>query len=333
MRTKCRAGFTIIELLVAIAIIGVLVALLMPAIQAARESARRAQCSNQLRQLALAMQNYHAAHRTLPSGSYCIAGSAHCGSLYGCHNWFTSLLPFTEESALAARLNTKRRTYQEPNMSTILGRVLPSLKCPSDPAEALQGHHRFADSGCPPGVIIAGPFSRAIRSMGMWYVPSGGPVAPGGSGTCMVPKSESLNNLNCVSRNQGYAGNGAPGMFSSGWIGYNFKQCTDGLSKTLLIGEALPDYQKDFMLFNSHYIVATTNLPPNQIFATNCQPQPTDWVLNSCHFWALGYNSHHPGGVNVAMADGSAHFIAETVDYHVWVYLGHRADGQPVVVP
>ena len=324
-----KFAFTLVELLVVIAIIGTLIALLLPAVQAAREAARRLQCANQLKQVALAMHNYHAAHNTLPTGAYCpVSGS--CGNIYGCHNWFTSIMPYLEQTALADQLDTRKRTYDAPNAGLILDRVVAGMRCPSDPAPALQSHDRFASSGCPSGVHIAGPRDTS-KSMAMWYVPSGGPVAPD-VGTCMVPAWS--DGMNCVSRYQGYAGHGAPGLFSSGWVTYTFDHCRDGLSNTILIGEVLPAIQKDFMLFNSHYIVATTNLPPNQHNTPMaCKPFPNNWVQNGCHFWSLGYNSYHPGGVQVAMADGSVHFIAESVDYRTWVFLGHRSSGQVAQVP
>jgi prepilin-type N-terminal cleavage/methylation domain-containing protein len=325
-------GFTVVELLVVIAIIGILVSLLLPAVQSAREAARRSQCTNQIKQLALAFHNYHAAHQTLPAGAYCSLSSDYCRGMYGCLNWFTSLMPFTEESALSDRFDSRVGTCDAPNASLILDRVIQGMQCPSDTAPALMGHDRFSVSGCPSGVHVAGPYTAASRSMGMWYAPSGGPVAPS-AGICMIPNSPALQNLNCLSQNQGFDNYGAPGLFSSGRIAYRFKQCTDGLSKTLLIGETLPAYSMMLMLFNSHYDVATTNLPPNQILATTCQPFPTDWIANYCQTWSLGYNSMHPGGASAALADGSVRFFADTIDYGVWVYLGHRSDGVGIDVP
>jgi len=323
-------GFTLVELLVVIVIIAILVSLLLPAVQSARESARRLQCANQLKQVALALCNYHRAKGSLPAGSSCPVDGP-CGNIYGCHNWFTSVMPHLEQSSLFDRLDLTKPTHQQPNADLILGLVVPGMRCPSDSAPALQSHERFGSSGCPSGSHIAGPYTAESKSMGMWYVPSGGPVAPH-NGTCMMPAWS--NGLNCVSKHQGFAENGAPGLFSSGSKAYSFAHCRDGLSNTIIIGEVLPAHQKDFMLFHSHYIVATTNLPPNQTKTPLACPEfPQDWVANGCHFWSLGYNSHHPGGVQIAMADGSVHPINESVDYETWVYLGHRADETKTILP
>jgi len=325
-------AFTLVELLVVIAIIGVLVALLLPAIQAAREAARRTQCMNQLRQVALAIQNYHSAKEALPKGENCNELPAgNCGDIYGCHNWFSQLMPFVEEAALAGQLDLKKRTYQPPNDKIILNLALPQWKCPSDDAQLLQSHVRFSGSGCNSGVHIAGPYTDASRSMGLWYMPSAGPVAQGGSNSCVVPADPLLKNRNCQSSSYGQQALGASGMFTGGWIAYSFKECEDGLSNTFIVGETLPAYQLHAYLFHSHQNVGSTNILPNEQLRRVCpryDENPTP--ATSCGNWMGGFKSWHVGGVNMAMADGSAHYFNENVDYATWVYLGDKADGEPV---
>src|SRR3954469_15857709 len=99
------AGFTLVELLVVIAIIGILVALLLPAIQAAREAARRTQCVNNIKQFGLAFHNYHGGHNTLPPGSDCDLKSA--GYIQHCHSYAEMILPFVEEQPVYDRLDFK----------------------------------------------------------------------------------------------------------------------------------------------------------------------------------------------------------------------------------
>lgn len=107
-------AFTLVELLVVIAIIGILVGLLLPAVQSAREAARRLQCANQLKQIALALHNFHTTHRALPAGAKCPTNGS-CGHIYGCHNWFTSILPYLELGNLADKLDKSKPTSEEPN--------------------------------------------------------------------------------------------------------------------------------------------------------------------------------------------------------------------------
>ena len=100
-----RRAFTLVELLVVIAIIGILIALLLPAIQAARESARRSQCINNIKQLALSLLNYHTAKKTFPAGARRpVPSGVGCLAIYACHNWFTYSLPFIEENSQYAAL-------------------------------------------------------------------------------------------------------------------------------------------------------------------------------------------------------------------------------------
>jgi prepilin-type N-terminal cleavage/methylation domain-containing protein len=124
-----RVGFTLVELLVVIAIIGILVALMLPAIQAARESARRTQCLNNLKQLAIGAHNHHNTHLHLMTGTYsCCWGT-----------WLVELLPYIEEAQLHSRFNTKDRfilgspsMYTSSNNLVVSTSRIPALTCPSD---------------------------------------------------------------------------------------------------------------------------------------------------------------------------------------------------------
>src|SRR5689334_1907778 len=105
-----RKAFTLVELLVVIAIIGILIALLLPAINMAREAARRTQCKNNLRQMGIAFNNFHEANKRFPSGNECdkappgTGSSSTCRPRYGCINWFARLMPYLEETALLGSL-------------------------------------------------------------------------------------------------------------------------------------------------------------------------------------------------------------------------------------
>ena len=127
-----RRGFTLIELLVVIAIIGVLISLLLPAVQAAREAARRAQCTNNLKQIALASLNYESAQGTLPPGQLLQIYRAPFTYSYG-HSVFVSILPYLEGSSIYQAYNFAVSWRNEHNV-TVAGAALNALWCPSDPS-------------------------------------------------------------------------------------------------------------------------------------------------------------------------------------------------------
>lgn len=125
---KLKRGFTLIELLVVIAIIAVLIALLLPAVQQAREAARRTQCRNNLKQLGLALHNYHGTFNVLPAGRYSLAGTAYLG-----HSVQTMLLPYFDQAPLYNTMNTSVGFNSAPNFAAAALTILPGLLCPSNP--------------------------------------------------------------------------------------------------------------------------------------------------------------------------------------------------------
>ena len=340
-----RRAFTLVELLVVIAIIGILIALLLPAIQAARESARRSQCINNIKQLALSQLNYHTAKKTFPAGARCPAPSGvGCLAIYACHNWFTYALPFIEENSQYAALDLGKGTSDTAsrNPAAILNRKFMNLTCPSDAYAGLQPHTRFSGSGCPDGSIIAGPWATSF-SMGQSYAPCGGPVTPAGAPD---PQNIAFNPAGFNSQpgiNCGEQGTGSPGMFAAGYVAYRIRDCTDGTSKTFLLGEQLPAISLHQMMFHSHQIVGTVYYPPNyHLIWPNAtyNGMPTTGIRNQANYpfnnstdAHSGFKSEHKGGLNMAMVDGSARFISDSIDYRIWIFLGARADGKTVQVP
>src|SRR5262245_6554475 len=135
-RSAGRRGFTLIELLVVISIIGVLIALLLPAVQAAREAARRIQCTNNLKQFSLAAQNYLSAVGTLPQGmtfqvDMNTPGASAWGQMWVSHSVFVSLLPYMEQQPLFNRVNFQVSNFNAPNF-TVSATAVSGLWCPSD---------------------------------------------------------------------------------------------------------------------------------------------------------------------------------------------------------
>jgi prepilin-type N-terminal cleavage/methylation domain-containing protein/prepilin-type processing-associated H-X9-DG protein len=323
------AGFTLVELLVVITIIGILIALLLPAVQAAREAARRAQCSNNVKQIALALHAYHQAMNSLPAGVYTRVNG---------HVWLESIFPYVEAQGIYDQIDFRKATNVVPNGgATGQPRVLLEtvfagcLTCPSDPQAGLQSNDVV-------GIFNYRPGGSGTNSLGANYSPSGGPVkmwTP--TGDCHIPTDNSIPSnpaFNCKSSEGGSDKSGAPGMFAGGQIAYTFAECKDGLSSTLLLGETLTKCHPHRAYVNSLMNVATTNLPPNSIlpefgrcggpFGSNASEE------NYCQVRAAGFNSQHPGGVNVALADGSVQFINENIDYRTWNFLGDRADSQVI---
>lgn len=128
-----RRAFTLVELLVVIAIIGVLVSLLLPAVQAAREASRRSSCGNNIKQLGIALHNYHDTHRKFPMAGFLTAPPVTSStSLPYHHTWLTALLPFMEQTALYDSTNMLLPAWTNPTPQVIVTREIPTIRCPSD---------------------------------------------------------------------------------------------------------------------------------------------------------------------------------------------------------
>ncbi|MEX0642092.1 MAG: DUF1559 domain-containing protein [Pirellulales bacterium] len=320
-RTCLRfVGFTLVELLVVIAIIGILVALLLPAIQSAREAARRTQCVNNLRQFAVALQNYHDTKKRFPAGvnnKLPYNAGDWFTLMNNKHSWFAFLLPQLEHGSAYDRLDFKKASNVTPNREVYINWNVPGAACPSDP-----------NAGLGPIGIEVGYSAGATGelTMGESYSPSAGSVLY--HVACQVPALSP--NINCLSKQAGWYDLGSPGMFASGPIAYQIKQCTDGTSHTFLIGETMTGRNPLRSYFKSSQTVASTNPPPNNSFLyfSECPAEPGNW--DNCLMRMGGFDSFHSGGVQMAMVDGSVHFIQETIDYITWVCLGNRADDQVI---
>jgi prepilin-type processing-associated H-X9-DG protein len=309
-------------LLVVIAIIGILIALLLPAVQAAREAARRMQCTNNLKQLGLALHNYHSALETFPAGAYCQKSVGENLPYYlNCHTWIETLLPYMEQKPLHDRIDFDVPNNIDPNPGVLNGIEIGGLACPSDPDAGLMDNDREdAYLPGPPGTF----------SMAQSYPPSGGPLR---MNVCLINDPETCL---CHRGGDGRQESCSPGMFSGGPWCFSIRDCTDGTSKTFLIGENLPIYSTFMMYFSGHMNVATTNSPPNyyKVNAEGCPKQPTERYRDApCYAYMAGFNSLHPGGVNICLTDGSVRFVSETIDYMVYNYLGNRSDGMTYPSP
>jgi len=296
---------------VVIAIIAILIALLLPAVQQAREAARRSQCLNNLKQLSLGLHNYHETYRTLPSASYCpMTGTT--VTLAHCHTWVESLLPYIDQQNKFNQINFNTLTNTGTNPAALNAWQPAVLMCPSDP-----------DSGLYPNSREATYTPGTGESLGASYIVCAGPLH---MNLCPIP---ALNpNINCLGTGGARGNEQAPGIFTGGFRGYKFRDCTDGMSNTFMLGETLPIYSTLHMYFASHMHIGTSNPPPNYHKIYTACPKSRDTRIDTCYAYMGGFMSSHTGGVQMAMADGGTRFISENIDYRTWCFLGDKADSQ-----
>ncbi len=303
MAATRKRGFTLVELLVVIAIIGVLVALLLPAVQAAREAARRTHCVNNLKQIGLAMHNYHDTYKTLPYGS------PGCCTLAG-GVWPELILPFMELQTLHNQIDFTKTPKDTAN-AVAVQTVIEAYICPSD--------------GISKGPIFTDRFSHnPTTAMGLWYPACMGPTSPDQCPFCPDP-TPGPSNWCCKSSNFGTANGDFVGMFGRHKRSVNFANVTDGLSNTLMNGETIPGHCSFMCAHCTNFNVAPTTIPINTMESDN--GAGANW------YRVCGFKSLHPGGAQFALGDASVRFLAETIDFRLYNLLGDRQDGQPAQVP
>ena len=312
-----RRGFTLVEVLVVIAIIGLLIALLIPAVQGARESARRLQCGNNLRQIGLATTAYVARNdETLPVGAHWGSGPTQNRG-----TGLARLLPFLEEEVVFNALDFKNMTIWVDDMRFADGRPIrateiPSFICPSD--------EKFR------GVADTAPCN---------YAASKGPTAHINNGGCSCPEALALNQFQLPAPHppSNYDNpTTTAGPFNRQGVAYGLIQIRDGLSNTIFFGETRPacaaHHAQGWLRSNSGQGLSTTLVPINtdtcstDSAASGCA-RPCNWN------YELGFRSRHIGGATFAFGDGSVHFLPETIDHLTYQRLGAKSDRQPVEIP
>ncbi len=308
------AAFTMVELLVVIAIISVLIALLLPAVQAAREAARRMQCQNRLKQIGLAMQNYHDSHKVFPPGYISVDVD------YEEWGWPVFLLPYMERIPLYTELSINQNRLTE-LLTDAYGRTLvetplPEFRCPSDttPDQLPKDLRHFDGMGAPSG------------------------FEPGTSnyiGVCGL-----------YNRADGTPNNGV--LFGNSKV--TIRDVSDGTSRTFAVGERERDCGAGAWCgnrnpvgltdFGAYYVQGRVSIKLNH---------PYNIGSDSCR---EGFSSPHSGGGNFLVCDGSVHFISETMrfsnagidvydqsgtfdraqahDLGLYQQLGIRNDGVPI---
>ncbi|MDO5553008.1 MAG: DUF1559 domain-containing protein [Planctomycetia bacterium] len=345
--TLTKKAFTLVELLVVIAIIGILIALLLPAVQAARESARRSQCTNNIKQLALASQNYHDAHKCFSRNEIAPAPPGPNAWLHGINeptnhgSFLVGLLPFMEQTSLydSCRFDgsTEVLSFTSDN-KFVFEYWIPSLLCPSSDqgAEYFFPVDASSDYETRKGELIGAAGENITKNRAMSnYSCCIGNV---NFNTCdSIFHNSTLAGYTTTVRGDDWSGPKNSGIYAHfGWAA-RMQAISDGTSNTILLGEILPKAEENFhtiqggwMHGNSywHSTVCTINTGTKK-HAGVCGCPVID---GSASGWAcdVGYASRHAGGANFAFADGSVHFISETIEYKTFQYMGARADKQTI---
>lgn len=290
-RLRRCLGFTLVELLVVIAIIGILVGLLLPAVQAAREAARRMQCSNNFKQLGLAVHNYESAYRRLPSGW--ISSNADGDPGWG---WAAALLPFMEGNTVHQQIDA-RLPIADPFHDKVRLYSIPSFVCPSDP-----GHNLFE-----------------IAEVGGAGPPSTGDPENVDEGTPLfqIAKSNYVGMFGTFELEDApYKGDGI--FFGNSHT--RFRDIRDGLSNTLMVGE------RDSRLGGSiwHGAISAANEPEARVVGV-ADHSPND---PGGHF--EDFRSYHPGGVNFLRADGSVRMHSQNMEQETYQAMATIGGGEVV---
>ncbi len=312
---KRLVGFTLVELLVVITIIGILISLLLPAVQAAREAARRTQCSNNIRQICLALLNYESAVGCFPPGALNTNPTLSDYTTYPRTTWAIHLFPFMEQQNLYGRIDFSlpagvgSALWTNPAMCQGAGAptavVIPGMLCPSDGLGGTLHHHEG----------VPGDFARGNYAGFFGNLDYGSTAVP--STTGHKPAAFGINRVVRISN------------------------IRDGTSNTLAIGETLTginsndDYRGVFWYDHAGcsqiYTRYTPNTPSYDIFlsmwCSSATNQPTQNL--PCMAGASGDStdtaatrSRHPGGVHVGLCDGSVHFVNDNIELTLWQALG-----------
>jgi prepilin-type N-terminal cleavage/methylation domain-containing protein/prepilin-type processing-associated H-X9-DG protein len=326
-----RHGFTLVELLVVIAIIGILVAILLPAVQAAREAARRSSCQNNLKQLGIALQQYHGVYRVFPSNSYWSLGEQTiCDDVVVIKkedrkgSAVLKLMPYLEESIITDRLYFDGDIIDQFQKDEQLqSAYLAFLRCPSDEYPRLSDP-KFTPNEKPQATTNYGPSVGAQKSFSQQNN-SSCPDPPGnffGNGDDLSPCS--------------HLADATSGIFSRIIWAASIPQIPDGTSHTIAMGEVLPNCNFELIRYgwwDSQVWYVNTSPPINYDSCTQTEPPwPKKQTCANNFNWntSAGFKSRHPGGAQFVLADGSVHFISENIDYRNYQRLGDRRDAEAV---
>lgn len=289
-----RRGFTLIELLVVIAIIAILIALLLPAVQQAREAARRSQCKNNLKQIGLALHNYHDIHLTLPPGWIGVDSGIPDVEGVSAFGWGTMILPMLDQAPLFSKFDTNV-SILDPVNQPLLTTSLPAFRCPSDIFE----DSWELESEASPGTVLAEVASS--NYVGNW----------GDGGRTELHDCEGL----------------AAGerCFDNGPFAHNsrirFRDFKDGLSNTFVVGERRSDMELE-------WFATWPGAPPEGEETWARILGVADHTPNDPSAHMEDFSSWHTGGVQMVFGDGKVRFISENINEGIWKGLATFHKGE-----
>jgi prepilin-type N-terminal cleavage/methylation domain-containing protein/prepilin-type processing-associated H-X9-DG protein len=310
MTHERNSGFTLVELLVVIAIIGILIALLLPAVQSAREAARRMGCANNLKQIGLAMQNYHSAHQVFPPGAITRLAISNC-QLVGDESadagapWGVMIAPYLEDSAQFQKYDF-RKSFAPLHWNTGSGnwavqfRPNPKYHCPSDPNSTADSpntnYYGCQGGGATPLCRAGGDAARVFFQNGIFFNNSSVKIAhvtDGSSNVFLVGETKYCpHKLSAVSTDAYVSWDSGLRVYAGGTMAYVTVLCA-----------AMEQ-------------INSSTIDPSKTYPASVSTRT--------------FGSRHPGGCHFAMADASVHFLAETIDLTLFRGLGVRDDSAPV---
>lgn len=324
---RYRPAFTLVELLVVIAIIGILVGLLLPAVQAAREAARRMQCSNNAKQLGLAFHNYENATKSFPINYAYRGKNGYPNSGPGIANsgrsWMQMILPYIEQNNLYNNIDFSQGLQPKNSAPTtpvgknrlVAQTVVPTFLCPSDDSNEggkLPGRSDLDETNAPADVWAVTSYKACAGSnwdQGVFKWVNSGATGVGGKN---AGQSDGLNFGN--------------GILCSNQTNVNaptkIRDLTDGTSNTFIIGEAMPGWTRWNWWYNPNACTATCAIPLNRVLKV--AKNLNDWPNN------YGFASRHVGGGQFAMGDGSVRFVSENIDTVVYRASATISSGEVV---
>lgn len=307
MHTRERYGFTLVELLVVIAIIGVLVALLLPAVQAARESARRSTCANNLKQIGLGIHSYESSRKTLPMG-----GRTDGNML----SWHALILPYIEQSALFDQIDQKLVGWQQTNNHALALKPIETYFCPSN-YDGVLGKRDNGDDKVPEArrSLFASSKYKGVQAYGHHYQGVMGAKGLNVFTNNLYPTKP--DHKNCPPRDES-AINGLLYLDEAVPISW----ASDGTSHTLMVGE---------QYFSAIAWIASASPNPK----TPCDVDCCKNVALSINFDPYGpwndrsFGSTHPSGLHFAMGDASVQYVSEDIDMATYLALASRNEEEP----